>query len=191
MSNFLECTVGGLLDQMADRFPDNDALVSVERDLRYSYREFNEVCRRVAKGLISLGVKKGDHISIWANNVPEWVILQFATAKIGAVLVTINTSYRSAELEYILKQSDSNVLFMVQSFKGYRLRGDSLRCGPGSSGSTAAGFSRSEKLPFLDRVVFIGEETPGGMINFNKLYDMADTVDDDTLATDRGSTFSP
>src|SRR5512143_1725954 len=118
MSNQLNFTVGGLLDHIAATYPDNDALVYVERGLRYSYSEFNEVCRKVAKGLISLGVKKGDHVSIWANNVPEWVILQFATAKIGAVLVTINTSYRSAELEYILKQSDSNVLFMVQNFKG-------------------------------------------------------------------------
>jgi fatty-acyl-CoA synthase len=182
MLKFLECTVGGLLDQMAGRFPDNDALISVERDLRYSYREFNDVCRKVAKGLISLGVKKGDHISIWANNVPEWVILQFATAKIGAVLVTINTSYRSAELEYILKQSDSNVLFMVQSFKGTDYVETLFDVVPEFRNS-ADGFSRSEKLPFLERVVFIGEETPAGMINFNKLYEMAETVDDDTLST--------
>ncbi len=182
MSSFLECTVGGLLDQMADRFPDNDALVSVERDLRYSYREFNEVCRKVAKGLISLGVKKGDHISIWANNVPEWVILQFATAKIGAILVTINTSYRSAELEYILKQSDSNVLFMVQSFKGTDYVETLYEVVP-EFRDAAACFSRSEKLPFLDRVVFIGEETPGGMINFNELYAMGDTIADASLAT--------
>ena len=182
MSKFLECTVGGLLDQMAGRFPDNDALISVERDLRYSYREFNEVCRKVAKGLISLGVKKGDHISIWANNVPEWVILQFATAKIGAVLVTINTSYRSAELEYILKQSDSNVLFMVQSFKGTDYVETLFDVVPEFK-NAADGFRRSEKLPFLERVVYIGEDTPAGMINFNKLYEMAETVDDDTLSS--------
>ena len=182
MSRFLECTVGGLLDQMADRFPDNDALVYVERDLRYSYREFNEVCRKVAKGLISLGVKKGDHVSIWANNVPEWVILQFATAKIGAVLVTINTSYRSAELEYILKQSDSNALFMVQSFKGTDYVETLFDVVPEFK-NAAAGSSRSEKLPFLDRVVFIGAETPAGMINFNEIYQMAEAVDDATLAS--------
>ena len=99
------------------RYPDNEALVYLERGLRYTYREFNEVCRQVAKGLLKLGVKKGDNVSIWAYNVPEWVILQFATAKIGAVLVTVNTSYKSAELEYILNQSDSTTLFMVKSFK--------------------------------------------------------------------------
>ena len=117
MAQSLEFTVGGLLDDVAARFPDNDALVYVDRGLRYSYRQFNEVCRQVAKGLLRLGIKKGDHVSIWAYNVPEWVILQFATAKIGAVLVTVNTNYKSAELEYILNQSDSTTLFLVGSFK--------------------------------------------------------------------------
>jgi fatty-acyl-CoA synthase len=182
MSGFLECTVGGLLDQMADRFPDNDALVYVERNLRFSYRQFNDICRNVAKGLISLGVKKGDHVSIWANNVPEWVILQFATAKIGAVLVTINTSYRSAELEYILKQSDSNVLFMVQNFKGTDYVETLCDVVPELK-NASSGFSGSEKLPFLEKVIFIGEETPVGMINFNELYALAGSVDDATLAT--------
>ena len=117
MSRQIDLTVGALLDDMAERFPDNDALVYPERNLRYSYRQFNDVCRRVAKGLLAMGIRKGDHLSIWAYNVPEWVILQFATAKIGAVLVTVNTSYKSAELEYILNQSDSSTLFMVKSFK--------------------------------------------------------------------------
>ena len=117
MSRQIDLTVGALLDDMAERFPDNDALVYPERNLRYSYRQFNDVCRQVAKGLLKLGVRKGDNLSIWAYNVPEWVILQFATAKIGAVLVTVNTSYKSAELEYILNQSDSSTLFMVKSFK--------------------------------------------------------------------------
>src|SRR5512136_559769 len=117
MSRQLDVTVGRLLDQMAERFPDNDALVYHERGLRYSYREFNRVCRQVAKGLLRMGIRKGDNVSIWAYNVPEWVILQFATAKIGAILVTVNTSYKSAELEYILSQSDSSTLFLVKKFK--------------------------------------------------------------------------
>lgn len=180
MSMFLESTVGGLLDQMAYRYPDNDALVYVERGLRYSYHEFNDVCRKVAKGLISLGVKKGDHLSIWANNVPEWVILQFASAKIGAVLVTINTSYRSAELEYILKQSDSKMLFMVKSFKTTDYVETFYDVVPEFRG-VLSDARRSEKLPFLERVVFIGDETPAGMTNFNALYELAESVDDATL----------
>ncbi len=69
------------------------------------------------KGCMRLGIGKGDHVAIWATNVPEWVVLQFATAKIGAVLVTVNTSYKSAELEYMLKQSDATTLFLVRGFK--------------------------------------------------------------------------
>jgi len=181
MSKFLDCTVGGLLDQMAERFPENDALVYVERELRYSYREFNDVCRRVAKGLLKLGVKKGDHLSIWANNVPEWVILQFASAKIGAVLVTINTSYRSAELEYILKQSDSNALFMVKSFKDTDYVATLYDVVPELRGS-APGLLKSDKLPYLEKIVFIGDETPEGMFNFRELYALADQVPDGDLA---------
>ncbi|HKK01738.1 MAG TPA: AMP-binding protein, partial [Desulfuromonadales bacterium] len=98
----LHYTIGGLLENIAHRFPENDALVYPDRGLRLNYSEFNALCDRVAKGLLKLGVKKGDHLSIWATNVPEWVVLQFATAKIGAVLVTVNTSYKSAELDYIL-----------------------------------------------------------------------------------------
>ena len=155
MSQQITLTVGGLLDDMARRFPENDALVHPERGLRYNYRAFNEVCRRVAKGLMGLGVKKGDNVAIWAYNVPEWVILQFATAKIGAVLVTVNTAYKSAELEYILNQSDSTTLFMVRSFKDTdyvqtlcevapELRGGS-RCG---TKAWAVGVLKARTTPF-------------------------------------------
>lgn len=180
MSKNLEITIGGLLDQMAERFPDNDALVYVDRGLRYSYNEFNQVCRRVAKGLLKLGVKKGDHVSIWATNVPEWVILSFATAKIGAVLVTVNTSYRTSELEYILKQSDSGYLFLVKGFKDIDYMETLYEVVP-EVRSSAPGTLRSDLLPFLKQVVYIGEETPAGTINFNDLYEMADAVTDEEL----------
>ncbi len=180
MSNNLEITIGGLLDQMAERFPGNDALVYVDRGLRYSYLEFNEVCRRVAKGLLKLGVKKGDHVSIWATNVPEWVILSFATAKIGAVLVTVNTSYRTSELEYILKQSDSGYLFLVKGFKDIDYMETLYEVVPEVRNS-APGTLRSEVVPCLKQVVYIGEETPAGTLNFNDLYALADAVSDEEL----------
>lgn len=180
MSKNLEITIGGLLDQMAERFPGNDALVYVDRGLRYSYSEFNEVCRRVAKGLLRLGVKKGDHVSIWATNVPEWVILSFATAKIGAVLVTVNTSYRTTELEYILKQSDSGYLFLVKGFKDIDYMETLYEVVPEVRNSTP-GTLHSELLPCLKQVVYIGEETPAGTINFNDLYGMAEAVSDEAL----------
>ncbi|HEY5513373.1 MAG TPA: AMP-binding protein, partial [Geomonas sp.] len=165
MSLQIDLTVGALLDDIAGRFPDNEALVYVERGLRYSYREFNERCRQVAKGLLALGVKKGDHLSIWAYNVPEWVVLQFATAKIGAVLVTVNTSYKSAELEYILNQSDSSTLFLVQQFKDTDYVRTLSEVVPELAASQP-GKLASAVLPHLKNVVFLGEGAPGGMFNF-------------------------
>ncbi len=181
MSRQLDVTVGGLLDQMAERFPDNDALVYPERGLRYSYRELNEVCRKVAKGLLRLGIRKGDNLAIWAYNVPEWVILQFATAKIGAILVTVNTSYKSAELEYILNQSDSNTLFMVKSFKDSDYVHTVCDVVPELSGSQP-GSLKCPKLPHLKNAIFIGDETPSGMLNFNRIIELGAAVSDAELA---------
>jgi len=181
MAQQLEFTVGGLLDHIAATYPDHDALVYPERDLRYSYAELNQRCRQVAKGLLRLGIKKGDNVSIWAYNVPEWVMLQFATAKIGAILVTVNTSYKSAELEYILNQSDTSTLFLVRSFKDtdyvetlYEVMPELRQSEPGKVASA--------KLPFLKNVVFIGEQTPSGMVNFDLLHELGKDVPDAELA---------
>jgi fatty-acyl-CoA synthase len=181
MSRQLDVTVGGLLDQMAASFPSNEALVYPDRGVRYSYSEFNEVCRQVAKGLLRLGIKKGDNISIWAYNVPEWVILQFATAKIGAVLVTVNTSYKSAELEYILSQSDSTTLFMVKSFKDTDYVQVLNEVVPGL-GLSEPGRTATEKLPFLKNIVFIGDDAPAGMFNFARIVELGREVSDSELA---------
>ncbi|MSM41223.1 MAG: AMP-binding protein [Geobacter sp.] len=181
MMQQLEWTVGGLLDQIAETYPDNDALVYHERGLRYSYREFNQVCRQVAKGLMKLGIGKGENVAIWAYNVPEWVILQFATAKIGAILVTVNTAYKSAELEYILDQSDSTTLFMVKSFKDTDYVA-TLNAVVPELATAKTGTLSTPKLPFLKNVVFIGDETPGGMLNFAQIVEMGKEVSDAELA---------
>lgn len=181
MANQIELTVGGLLDDIARRYPDRDALIYWERGIRHTWAEFNEVCRQVAKGLMQLGVKKGDNVSIWAYNVPEWVILQFATAKIGAILVTINTSYKSAELEYILSQSDTSTLFLVKKFKDTDYVATLNEVVPELQSATPGELSAA-KLPCLKRVVFIGDETPEGMFNFSKLYELGKEVPDACLA---------
>ena len=180
MSQQISLTTGALLDDMARRYPDNDALVYPERNLRYSYREFNEVCRQVAKGLIAMGIKKGDNVSIWAYNVPEWVILQFASAKIGAILVTVNTAYKSAELEYILNQSDSTSLFMVRSFKDTNYVRTVCDVVPELTNSEPGKLS-CPKLPYLKNVVFIGEQTPAGMFSFDNMVKMGVQVSDQEL----------
>ena len=95
---------------------DRDALVSVEQGLRYTYTEFAAEVDRVARGLMAIGVSKGDRVGIWSPNYAEWVLIQYATARIGAILVTINPAYRSSELEYVLNQSQISVLVAVESF---------------------------------------------------------------------------
>src|SRR5215212_7083308 len=105
-------TVGALLDLVHERRSYDEALVYADRDLRYTYAEFREVVEDCARALMALGIEKGDHIAVWGQNVPEWVILQFATGKVGAVLVTVNPAYRASELQYVLDQSDSAALFL-------------------------------------------------------------------------------
>jgi fatty-acyl-CoA synthase len=180
MSQQLTFTVGSLLDEMALRFPDNEALVYHERGLRLTYSQFNETCRQVAKGLLRLGIKKGDNIAIWAYNVPEWVLLQFASAKIGAILVTVNTSYKSAELEYILNQSDSTSLFMVGSFKDTDYIETLTTVVPSLPTSEPCKVSATN-LPYLKNVIFIGADTPAGTINFDSIIELGKDVSDAEL----------
>ena len=173
-------TVGGLLDRIAAEHPENDALVYADRGLRYSYQEFNQYCRQVAKGLMALGIQKGEHIAIWATNVPEWVTLQFATGKMGAVLVTVNTNYKSFELEYLLKQSDSTTLVMINGTKTSNYLNMVNELCPELQESQP-GQLVSERLPVLKNIIFIGEDTPAGMLNFNDLLELANQITDEEL----------
>src|SRR5256885_13578485 len=107
----LETTIGDLLDKHADEIPEQEAVVyscypefGGALDIRWTYAEYRERVNAVARGLMTLGLNKGDHIAIWAANLPEWPLIQLAAAKIGLVLVTINPILRAAEVEYILKQ---------------------------------------------------------------------------------------
>ncbi len=128
-----------------------------------------------------MGIKKGDHLAIWANNVPEWVILQFATPKIGAVLVTVNTAYKSSELEYVLKQSDSSTLFMVSSFKDTDYVKALSNVIPEIHDTEPCKLNNAN-LPFLKNVIYIGDNTPPGMLNFDSIAEMGKEVSDEELA---------
>jgi fatty-acyl-CoA synthase len=155
-------TVGGLLDLVAERRPDDEALVYADRDLRYTYREFREVVERCARALMALGLEKGDHVSVWGQNVPEWVILQFATGKVGAVLVTVNPAYKSSELEYVLDQSDSAALFLTKGVKGADFLEILGQAVPDLADATAGDLS-VENLPYLRHVVLMGADDPEGL----------------------------
>jgi fatty-acyl-CoA synthase len=179
--DLLKTTIGDALDRQAERFGERDALIHVDHGARYTYAEFRDECNRVAKGLITLGVEKGSHIGIWSTNYPEWVVAQFATAKIGAVLVTVNPSYRLYELEYLLKQSDTSTLMLIDSFKTSDYVGmineliPELRDAP-------PGDLRSAKFPHLKRVIFIGQQRHAGMVMWDDLAQLGAGVTDDELA---------
>ena len=112
----LEETIPQNLARTVAEHGERDALVAVEQGLRYTYSEFADEVDRVARGLMAAGVAKGDRVGIWSPNYAEWVLVQYATARIGAILVTINPAYRSSELEYVLNQSGASVLVAVESF---------------------------------------------------------------------------
>src|SRR5713226_1756771 len=122
----LETTVGDLLDRRADELPTQEAVVyscypefGGALDIRWSYQQYRERANAVARGLMALGLSKGDHIAVWAANLPEWLLLQMGAAKAGLVLVTINPLLRGAEIEYILKQGDIRALFFMASIRDH------------------------------------------------------------------------
>jgi fatty-acyl-CoA synthase len=113
----LGITIGDMLDDIAARFPENDALIVHHQNIRYTYREFNAVVDACAQAFLAIGIQKGDRVGMWSPNRYEWTVTQFATAKIGAVLVNINPSYRLHELEYALNQSECTALVTADQFK--------------------------------------------------------------------------
>src|SRR4051812_40240541 len=118
-SPLLGDTVGGALTLTAARFPEGEALVSIHQDLRYSYREFAAEVERVALGLLAFGIEKGDRVGIWAPNCSEWAILQFASARVGAILVNINPAYRPGEFEFAMAHSGVRMLVTAAQFKSF------------------------------------------------------------------------
>src|SRR3989441_9956464 len=117
----INLTIGELFDRQCEANADKEALVynypEIGLDLRLTFRQYQDEANRLAKGLLALGIEKGEHVAVWATNVPEWAMLEIALAKIGAVLVTVNTNYRAAEIEYVLKQGDITTLFMIEEFR--------------------------------------------------------------------------
>ena len=181
MQDIDRITIGTLLDRQAERFGDRDCLVYTDRPLRLTYRQFRDRVNTLARGLMALEIKRGEHVSIWASNVPEWLYLQYATAKIGAVLVTVNTAYRARELEYLLRQSDTTSLFLVRSFKGVDFI-DTLREVLPDLDRAPVGHARFASLPRLRRIIFIGDGRPPGMLKFSDLFDLAVHVTPEQLA---------
>ncbi len=182
MEEFREITMGELIRETASRYPDREALIFPAASLRLTYSEFEQKCRETAKGFMALGVKKGDHVSVWATNIPQWVYLQFGLGMIGAVLVTVNTNYKSSELNYILNQSDSTTLVLIEEYRDTNYR-DMLSVVVPGLNSMEAGKIRSDSLPLLKNIVYIGgrSETPG-MFSFDQVMGLGRKISDAELA---------
>ena len=110
--------VGELLDRTTALYPENPALIVRHQNQRYTYREFLREVERAARGLLRLGTQKGDRVAIWSTNCAEWVITQFAVAKLGALLVNLNPAYGTVELEHALRQSGSSTMLVARGFRG-------------------------------------------------------------------------
>lgn len=173
----LDYTLGGILEKYAFETPDQEFIVYPDRDLRFTYSEFNARVDKLAKGLMYTGVGVGDKVGIWANNVPDWLTFMFATAKIGAVLVTINTNYKLAEMEYLLKNADIHTLCLVDGWRDSDYVNMIFELIPELK-THSRGNLKSEKFPELRNVVFIGQEKHRGMFNTAELILLGEHLDD-------------
>jgi fatty-acyl-CoA synthase len=160
-------TIGQNLDRTVARVPDRDAVVSVQQGVRLTYAQFHAAVERVARGLLALGVEPGERVGIWSPNNAEWVTLQYATAKVGAILVNVNPAYRTSELAYALGQSGVSMLVLAPRFRqaDYLDMLDQV----------------ADQLPALDRRVVLGPDTPAGAMGWDELRDGAGRVPVDRL----------
>lgn len=173
----LDYTLGQMLEKWAYETPDQDFIVYPDRDLRFSYKQFNERVDQLAKGLLFIGIKPGDKVGIWAKNVPDWTTLMFATAKIGAVLVTINTNYKLHELDYLLKNADIHSLFLVEGYRDSDYVQMIFELIPELK-TQARGELKSERFPELKNVGFIGQQKHRGMYSTAELILLGSHIDD-------------
>lgn len=163
----MNITVGDMLSNIAKKYPTKLAVKYIEVNYTRTYYEFNKEVDKYAKGLLGMGIGKGDHVAIWATNYPEWLILFFATARIGAVLVTVNTNYKEAELEYLLSNSDSKALFICDGIKDIDCEKIIYSVCPELK-TSKPGELRNEKLPFLRYVVSL-DNWYDGMYNWSQI----------------------
>lgn len=172
-----EWTLGQVLDHTVARFPDNEALVYPDRNYRQTWSEFGALVDDFAKGLMALGVQKGEKVAVWATNVPYWVALQFATAKIGAILITVNTNYREHELRYLLTHSECENIFLIDSVRDHDYLDTLYRIAPELRLQSRDRFV-CKSLPHLKRVCFLGAEKHRGMYSVPEILALSVMVDE-------------
>ena len=172
--------LGQYFEMQVAEHADNDFIVYPDRALRWTYREFNERVDQLAKGLLAIDIGKGDHVGIWARNIPDWLTIFFACAKIGAVLVTVNPVYKAHELAYVLKQSDMKALAIIDRFRDVDYVEIVRELVPEAS-VQERGHLVSEEFPFLKSLLYMGPEKHRGFYSMPELLVLGDNMPDEPL----------
>lgn len=170
-----EKTLGQILDETIEKNPHNPAVIYVDRGYRQSWQEFGDTVDQLAKGLMALGVQKGEKVAVWATNVPYWVALQFATAKIGAILVTVNINYKLSEIEYLMSQSESENLFIINGYRDTDYISTIYELVPELK-TQQRGYLKSARFPHLKRVFFLGHEKHRGMYSLPEVFALGNQI---------------
>ena len=177
----LAMTIGAAFDDTVSRFASREALVVRHQNLRYSWAELAEVVNATARAFLALGLRQGDRLGIWAPNCAQWCITQFASAKVGAVLVNINPAYRANELEYALKQSGCRWLVCADAFKTSDYHGMLVELLP-ELGQGRPGELNSARLPELNGVISLAAQAPAGFLRWDQLDAIGSAVAAEELA---------
>ena len=175
-----ERTIGEWLEYWATTTPDKEYLVYSDRNLRFTWAEFNARVDDMAKGMLSIGVHKGSNVGIWAHNVPDWLTFMYASAKIGAVAVTVNTNYKQTELEFVLENSDMHTICITDGIKGSNYVDMMYEAMPELK-TMQRGKAHSARFPELRNVVYIGQEKHRGMYSSAEVLLLGANVDDQKL----------
>jgi len=175
-----DLTIGQYFEKVVAAQPDHDFIVYPDRGLRWTYGEFDQRVDRLAKGLMAIGIGKGDHVGIWARNVPDWLTFMFATAKIGAVLVTVNPVYKSHELAYVIEQSDMKTLAIIDAFRDVDYV-QIVRDLVPEAATQERGHLESPKFPRLKSLIYMGPEKHRGFYNVPELLVLGEHMPDEPL----------
>lgn len=176
----LNHTLGSILTNYANTTPDQEFIVYPDRGFRFTYKEFDKRTDNLAKSLLHIGVEKGDKVGVWAKNVPDWLTFMFATAKIGAILVTINTNYKKSELEYILKAADIKTMCISAGFRDSDFVEIMYNIAPEIKNSER-GDLHCEKLPMLKNIIYMGHEKLRGLYNMGELLSLGTALSNNEL----------
>jgi fatty-acyl-CoA synthase len=180
MAEMIEKTIDRVFRDLCESTPDKEFIIYSDRNLRWTFRQFDERVNNLAKGLLAIGLGKGDHVGIWATNVPDWLTFFFATARIGAILVTVNTNYKLHELEYLIGQSDIKALAIIDGWRDSDYVKMVQTLIP-ELHDCERGQLASEKFPYLKNVIFMGAKKHRGMFNTQELMLMGSYQEDDEV----------